>query len=104
VDWAAQSRKARLDWRLYAVTDPRQNERWSRSNAEAVAAAIDGGVTVVQLREKDAEGIRFFAEAQAVIGVARPQGVRFASAWQSILVWYCFGWDKGHHRSKALTA
>ena len=75
-DWAAQALKARLEWRLYAVTDPRQNEKWGRSNVEAVAAAIEGGVTVVQLREKDAEGGRFFSEAEAVIRVARPHGVR----------------------------
>ena len=36
-DWAAQARaEALLDLRLYAVTDPRQNERLGRSNAEQV--------------------------------------------------------------------
>lgn len=47
-----------------------------QSNAEAVIAAIDGGTTFVQLREKDAPGGRMLAEARAVIAVARPRGVR----------------------------
>ena len=48
-----------------------------RSNVEAVSAAIDGGITVVQLREKDVDGGDFLAEAVAVIKIARPRGVRF---------------------------
>jgi thiamine monophosphate synthase len=47
-----------------------------RSNVEAVSAAIDGGITVVQLREKDVDGGDFLAEAVAVIKIARPRGVR----------------------------
>ncbi len=75
-DWTSKDQVSRLDLRLYAVTDPRQNERMHRSNVEAVSAAIDGGVTVVQLREKDADGGDFLAEAEAVIKIARPRGVR----------------------------
>ncbi|KAK9904248.1 hypothetical protein WJX75_007665 [Coccomyxa subellipsoidea] len=74
-DWSAQEQASRLDLRLYAVTDPRQNERMRRSNVEAVSAAIDGGITVVQLREKDVDGGDFLAEAVAVIKIARPRGV-----------------------------
>ncbi|EIE20255.1 hypothetical protein COCSUDRAFT_2352, partial [Coccomyxa subellipsoidea C-169] len=74
-DWTSKDQVSRLDLRLYAVTDPRQNERMHRSNVEAVSAAIDGGVTVVQLREKDADGGDFLAEAEAVIKIARPRGV-----------------------------
>lgn len=58
------------------MTDPRQNTKFGRSNAEAVQLAIAGGVTVVQLREKDAPGGAMLAEAAAVIAVARPRGVR----------------------------
>lgn len=76
-DWAAEAAAARLlDLRLYAVTDPRQNERCGRSNAEAVLAAIEGGATIVQLREKDAPGGKMLEEARAVIAVARPRRVR----------------------------
>lgn len=78
-DWAAQGQALRLDLRLYAVTDSRQNERMHRSNVEAVSAAMDGGITVVQLREKDADGGDFLREAKAVIEIARPRGVRFAA-------------------------
>lgn len=87
-DWAAQGQALRLDLRLYAVTDPRQNERMHRSNVEAVSGAIDGGITVVQLREKDADGGDFLTEAQAVIKIARPRGVWAPSAspaWMLLL-------------------
>lgn len=60
---------------VYGVTDAACNERNGRSNSEAVKAAIDGGMTVVQLREKDADGEAFCREARAVIDVARPRGV-----------------------------
>ena len=47
-----------MDLRLYAVTDKGQNERCGRSNAEVIEAAIRGGATFIQLREKDAPGGR----------------------------------------------
>jgi thiamine-phosphate pyrophosphorylase len=40
-----------IDWSLYLVTDSRQSR--GRSNLEIVQAAVRGGATVVQLREKD---------------------------------------------------
>ena len=64
-----------LDLRLYGVTDPGCNKARGRTNAVAVRAAIQGGVTFLQLREKDAEGGHFCAEAAAVIAVAREHGV-----------------------------
>ena len=47
------------DWRLYLVTDRRLAA--PRSIEEVVAAAVRGGVTVVQLREKEC-GTREFVE------------------------------------------
>lgn len=67
--------KPGLDYRLYAVTDPACNARCQRSNAEAVRQAIQGGVTLVQLREKDAEGGTFIREAEQVMEVAKASGV-----------------------------
>ena len=67
--------KPALDFRLYAVTDSACNARCQRSNAGAVREAIEGGVTLVQLREKDAEGGAFIREAEQVMEVARASGV-----------------------------
>ena len=39
-----------LDYAVYVVTDPAMNEARARSTGEAVAAAIRGGATVVQIR------------------------------------------------------
>ena len=68
-----------FDLRLYGVTDPGCNNKWGRSNAEAVGQAILGGMTLVQLREKLADGGHFLREARAVIEVAHQHGVSGAS-------------------------
>ncbi|KAI3425347.1 hypothetical protein D9Q98_009111 [Chlorella vulgaris] len=76
---AAAARRNRIpnscDLRVYAVTDPRCNAANGRSNAEAIQLALDGGVTVVQLREKDIEGGAFMEQAAAVLEVCRSRGV-----------------------------
>lgn len=46
-----------------------------RSLVEAVAAAVAGGATIVQLREKKASGGEFFASAAAALAVCRAAGV-----------------------------
>lgn len=38
------------DLLLYAVTDSGMNQKWGRSIADAVKAAVEGGATIVQLR------------------------------------------------------
>ncbi|CAM6099255.1 unnamed protein product [Calypogeia fissa] len=60
---------------LYAVTDSAMNRRWGRSTFEAVQAAIEGGATIVQIREKEAESADFLEEAEASLKVARKYGV-----------------------------
>ncbi len=79
-DWGQQKppldlQKPSLDLRLYAVTDPACNARCQRSNAEAVRQAVEGGVTLVQLREKSADGGAFVHEAQQLVEITRPAGV-----------------------------
>lgn len=79
-DWGPQKapldlQKPSRDLRLYAVTDPACNARCQRSNAEAVRQAVEGGATLVQLREKSADGAAFVHEAQQLVEITRPAGV-----------------------------
>ena len=74
-DWAAAPARRALDLRVYGVTDAASNAKVGRSNADAVHAAAQGGLTIVQLREKLADGGAFLQEARAVIEAARPHGV-----------------------------
>ena len=68
-----------MDLRLYAVTDPGCNEKFDRSNAEAVDLAIQGGATLLQLREKSADGAKFCKEAAQVVQIAKKAKVVFGS-------------------------
>uniref|UniRef100_A0A1J3CYI1 Thiamine biosynthetic bifunctional enzyme TH1, chloroplastic n=1 Tax=Noccaea caerulescens TaxID=107243 RepID=A0A1J3CYI1_NOCCA len=60
---------------LYAVTDSRMNKKWNRSVVDAVKAAIEGGATIVQLREKEAETREFLQEAKSCVDICRSHGV-----------------------------
>ncbi|XP_057428844.1 thiamine biosynthetic bifunctional enzyme TH1, chloroplastic isoform X2 [Lotus japonicus] len=60
---------------LYAVTDSGMNRKWGRSIADAVKAAVEGGATIVQLREKDTETRDFIDAAKVCIEVCRSYGV-----------------------------
>lgn len=60
---------------LYAVTDSGMNKKWGRSMVDAVVAAIQGGATIVQLREKDAETRDFLETAKSCLAVCRSHGV-----------------------------
>ncbi|GAA0155610.1 kinase [Lithospermum erythrorhizon] len=60
---------------LYAVTDSRMNKRWGRSMIDAVKAAIEGGATIVQIREKDVETRNFLETAKACLEICRSFGV-----------------------------
>ncbi|KAJ1419985.1 Thiamine phosphate synthase/TenI [Sesbania bispinosa] len=63
------------DLLLYAVTDSGMNKKWGRSIAEAVKAAVEGGATVVQLREKEAETRDFIDAAKVCLNICRSYGV-----------------------------
>lgn len=63
----------RFDLSLYLVTDPEMTAR--RGLVETVGAAVAGGVTMVQLRDKEAPA-RALAEAgRALLALLRPLGV-----------------------------
>ncbi|KAF3444464.1 hypothetical protein FNV43_RR14156 [Rhamnella rubrinervis] len=63
------------DLLLYAVTDSRMNRKWGRSISDAVKAAIEGGATIVQLREKDIETWDFLEAAKSCLQICRYHGV-----------------------------
>ncbi|CAK9175696.1 unnamed protein product [Ilex paraguariensis] len=60
---------------LYAVTDSGMNKKWGRSVTDAVKTAIQGGATIVQLREKDAKTGKFLEAAKACHNICRLHGV-----------------------------
>ena len=64
---------SRFDWSLYLVTDRRMIGQ--RSLADVVAAAVRGGVTAVQLREKECGTREFIKLARALKAVLVPLGV-----------------------------
>lgn len=59
--------------KVYPITSTRLTRL---SHAEQVIRLIEGGATLIQLREKDLSPREFFRQAQAAIEVARPHGVR----------------------------
>ena len=58
---------------LYPLTDAALS---GLSHAEQVERLIDGGATLIQLREKDLSPIEFYSQAKAALRVARKRGVR----------------------------
>jgi thiamine-phosphate pyrophosphorylase len=56
--------KPEIDYSLYLVTDRKLS--LGRSNLEVIEAALDGGVTVVQLREKELSSRDFYLEARRI--------------------------------------
>lgn len=58
------------DFSLYLVTDARLTV--GRDLLALVAAAVTGGVTVVQLRDKEASSSRLLAQARALRGLLAP--------------------------------
>lgn len=62
-----------VDYSLYLVTD--RGLAAGRSTPDIVAAAVEGGVTCVQLREKDCPTREFIAQALAVRGFLKARGI-----------------------------
>jgi thiamine-phosphate pyrophosphorylase len=64
---------ARIDYSLYLVTDRKLSR--GRSTLEIVKRAVEGGVTVVQLREKECTTREFIAQAETVRDYLYQRGV-----------------------------
>jgi thiamine-phosphate pyrophosphorylase len=62
-----------MDWSLYVVTDAKLSR--GRSHLDIVRAAIQGGATVVQYREKEATIQRMVGEARELRQLCREAGV-----------------------------
>jgi thiamine-phosphate pyrophosphorylase len=62
-----------VDYSLYLVTDEGLSR--GRSTLEIVTAAVHGGATVVQLREKDCSTREFIEQAQAIKKFLKDQSV-----------------------------
>ncbi|XP_042507084.1 thiamine biosynthetic bifunctional enzyme TH1, chloroplastic isoform X1 [Macadamia integrifolia] len=60
---------------VYAVTDSGMNNKWGRSISDAVKAAIEGGATIIQLREKKAETRDFIDAAKTCKEISHSYGV-----------------------------
>ncbi|WP_166822917.1 thiamine phosphate synthase [Brevibacterium limosum] len=63
----SHDRFARIDTRLYLVTDSAQCEAAGRTVAETVQAAVAGGVGIVQVRDKDIDDGDFYSLTRQVI-------------------------------------
>lgn len=66
-------RKEEIDWSLYVVTDRPLAQ--GRPLTEVVRAAIAGGATVIQLREKDIDTRRFIELGQQLLSITRAADV-----------------------------
>lgn len=80
-------RRPAVDWRLYLVTDPILCA--PRSVVEVVQAAVCGGVTVVQLRDKHATARDLMAQAQQLKKWLSPRGVPLIINDRVDLAWAC---------------
>jgi thiamine-phosphate pyrophosphorylase len=64
-----------MNWTLYVITDARLSR--GRSHLEVVRAAIEGGATMVQYREKEGTTRQLVEEALALRRLTREAGVPF---------------------------
>ena len=62
-----------MDWTLYVITD----RRWGRSHLEVARAAIEGGATAIQLRDKEATTRELIEAGLALRELTREWGVAF---------------------------
>jgi thiamine-phosphate pyrophosphorylase len=66
-------REAIAHWGLYAITD--KEMAGGRTHAEIGAELIEGGVRVIQVRDKKTPFERLIEEAAQLVEIARPRGV-----------------------------
>jgi thiamine-phosphate pyrophosphorylase len=65
--------RPRFDLSLYLITDPAMTAR--RGLLDTVAAAVNGGVTLVQLRDKDGPIPELIAAGRALKAMLAPRGI-----------------------------
>ncbi|WP_111710048.1 thiamine phosphate synthase [Lutibacter citreus] len=65
--------KNKLDVSLYLVTDQELSK--GRSHEFIVAEAVKGGVTMVQLREKDISSLQFYKLAKSLMQLLKPLNI-----------------------------
>jgi thiamine-phosphate pyrophosphorylase len=65
--------KTKVDYSLYLVTD--RELSLGRSNLEVIEAAVAGGVTVVQLREKEATTLEFYQQGLRIRDYLRAKSI-----------------------------
>ncbi len=66
-------RQCDVDWSVYVITD--RGAAGERPLSEVVRAAVAGGATVVQLRDKRATTRDLIEQGRALHGITRPAGV-----------------------------
>ena len=66
-------KKSCLDWRLYVITEP--PAPGGRDLAETVRLALEGGASVIQLRDKAASDEELTRLAKRLLALTRPKGV-----------------------------
>lgn len=64
-----------MDWTLYVITDAKLSR--GRPHVEVIRAAIRGGATIVQYREKEGTTRQLLQEAQALRELTRAAGIPF---------------------------
>ena len=64
-----------MDWSLYVITDRRLSG--GKSHLEVMRAAIEGGATAIQLRDKDASTRELIEAGLALRELTRERGVTF---------------------------
>ena len=66
-------KKSLKNWRLYVITDPQAIGR--RSILDVVKEAVEGGASVIQLRDKKASDARLVKTAKSLLKLTRPKGI-----------------------------
>jgi thiamine-phosphate diphosphorylase / hydroxyethylthiazole kinase len=67
--------KHAVDYSLYLVTDSQLLAKTARSFEDHVYLLIEGGVTVVQLREKSLSTSEFIKRARNLLEITRPRNI-----------------------------
>lgn len=67
--------KAKIDYSLYLVTDSRLLSQVAKSFEDHVEKLVDGGVTVVQLREKSLSTAELIKRGKQLLSITKRKGI-----------------------------